>query len=198
MTTQSLKGRKVAILATDGFEQSELEKPKKALEDAGAETKVVAPKDGKIKGWRDKDWGDKVSVDLALDEADASAFDALLMPGGVMNPDSLRLNDRAVEFIKHFTESGKPIAAICHGPWPLIETGFVKGKTMTSWPSLKTDLTNAGAKWVDAEVVVDHGLVTSRKPDDIPAFNRKMIQEFAQAAQGAVAPETFVGGFKYW
>jgi protease I len=180
MNDHKLTGRRVAILATDGFEQSELFEPKKALQASGALVKVVSPKDGEIKGWKHTDWGEKCKVDLSLEDADANDFDALMMPGGVMNPDKLRINEKAIKFIKGFTDSGKPIAAICHGPWPLIETGIVRGRKMTSWPSLKTDLTNAGATWVDKEVVVDQGLVTSRKPDDLPAFNKKMLEEFAE------------------
>jgi protease I len=175
-----LTGKTIAILATDGFEQSELLKPRKALEEEGAKTEVVSLKGGQIKGWDKTDWGEKVDVDKTVDEANAADYDGLLLPGGVMNPDKLRANKDAVAFVKGFTTSGKPIAAICHGPWTLIEAGFVKGKKMTSWPSLKTDLSNAGAIWVDEEVVVDNGLVTSRKPDDIPAFNKKMIEEFAE------------------
>lgn len=189
MADGKLSGRKVAILATDGFEQSELFEPKKALEEAGAEVKVVSPKDGTIKGWNHTDWGDTCKVDLSLEDADAEDFDALMLPGGVMNPDKLRMNEKAIEFIKGFTDTGKPIAAICHGPWPLIETGIVNGRTVTSWPSLKTDLMNAGANWVDREVVTDNGLVTSRKPDDIPAFNRKMIEEFAEGVHTELMKE---------
>ena len=180
MANQNLQGKKVAILATDGFEQSELLQPRKALDDAGATTKVVSPVEGKIKGWNHKDWGQEVPVDIPLSSANANDFDALLLPGGVMNPDHLRMNQQAVEFVKRFTDSGKPVAAICHGPWTLIEAGAVQGHTMTSWPSVKTDLKNAGANWVDKEVVRDGNLVTSRKPDDIPAFNREMIQMFSE------------------
>lgn len=176
----TLTGKKVAILATDGFEQAELLDPKKALNDVGATTQVVSPKDGKIKGWNHTEWGDEVPVDVTLESADTETFDALLLPGGVMNPDHLRMDPRAVDFVRHFTKAGKPVAAICHGPWTLIEAGAVRGKTMTSWPSLKTDLQNAGAKWVDKEVVRDEGLVTSRKPDDIPSFNREMIRLFSE------------------
>jgi protease I len=175
-----LAGRRVAILATDGFEQSELEVPKKALEQAGADVKVVSLKEGSIRGWNNADWGSKVSVDLLLDVASADQFDALVLPGGVINPDKLRINDKAVEFVKGFAQSGKPIAAICHGPWTLINADAVKGRTMTSWRSLKLDLENAGAHWIDAPVVTDHGLVTSRKPDDLPAFCAKMIEEFIE------------------
>jgi protease I len=177
---QTLEGKRVANLATDGFEQDELLLPKAALEKAGAETVVVSPKKGKIKGWKHTDWGKTVPVNVTLDEADATQFDALLLPGGVMNPDHLRRDPQAVNFVRDFSAAGKPIAAICHGPWTLIETGAVRGRRMTSYDSIKTDLQNAGAEWVDEEVVVDHGLVTSRKPDDIPAFNAKMIEEFAE------------------
>jgi protease I len=180
MTSGTLQGKKVAILVTDGFEQSELLEPRKALDDAGATTQVVSPANKKVKGWNHKEWGNEVPVDVSLDSAKADEFDALLLPGGVMNPDQLRMNPKAVEFVKHFTDSGKPVAAICHGPWTLVEAGAVRGHTMTSWPSLKTDLKNAGATWVDKEVVNDHGLVTSRKPDDIPAFNREMIRLFLE------------------
>ena len=173
-----LQGKKIAILATDGFEQSELTKPRQALQDAGAQTQVVSPKDGKINGWSTKEWGDEVSVDVALKSADPGNFDALLLPGGVMNPDQLRMNPDAVRFVKHFFDAGKPVAAICHGPWMLVEADVVRGRTVTSWPSLKTDIQNAGGKWVDKEVVHDNQVVTSRKPDDIPAFNREMIALF--------------------
>jgi protease I len=181
----TLQGKKIAILATDGFEQSELTEPRQALQEAGAETQVVSPKQGKIKGWNHKDWGDEVAVDLALKSANPAEFDALLLPGGVMNPDQLRMNSDAVQFVRNFFEAGKPIAAICHGPWMLVEADIVRGRTVTSWPSLKTDIRNAGGSWVDKEVVKDQQLVTSRKPDDIPAFNREMIALFAQSA---VAP----------
>lgn len=180
MANTSLTGKKVAILATDGFEQSELFEPKKALEEAGAEVLVVSLKSGNIKAWKDKSWGKEIEVDLKVADAHAEEFDALMLPGGVMNPDSLRMNEQAVEFVRAFAAAGKPIAAICHAPWTLIDAGVVSGKEMTSWPSIKADLINAGATWVDREVVVDEGLVTSRKPADIPAFNRKMIEEFAE------------------
>ena len=182
---ENLKGKKVAILAADGFEQAELEKPRQALNDAGAETVLVSPAKDKVKGWDMKDWGREVKVDLLLDEADPAEFDALQLPGGVMNPDHLRMNPKAVQFVKHFFESGKPVAAICHAPWTLVEADVVKDRTVTSWPSLKTDLSNAGANWVDKEVVRDKNLVTSRKPDDIPAFNREMIALFAEGNAGA-------------
>jgi len=177
---QNLNGKTVAVLATDGFEQVELTEPVKALRDAGATVHVVAPKSGQIQGWNHHDRGDKVDVDVTLDQTDAGRYDALMLPGGVMNPDSLRLEPKAIEFVKSFVNSDRPIAAICHGPWTLIDAGGVRGKRMTSWPSLQTDLRNAGATWVDEQVVTDHGLVTSRKPDDIPAFCRKMIEEFCE------------------
>jgi protease I len=180
MTTGTLQGKKVAILVTDGFEQVELTEPRKALDEAGATTKLVSPAGKKVKGWNLKEWGNEISVDVPLDSAKADEFDALLLPGGVMNPDNLRMISKAVEFVKQFTDSGKPVAAICHGPWTLIEAGAVRGRTMTSWPSLKTDLKNAGATWVDKEVVNDNGIVTSRKPDDIPAFKREMIRLFGE------------------
>lgn len=179
----TLKGKTIAILATDGFEQSELIKPKQALEEAGAQTQVVSPSDGKIKGWDKKDWGKEVQVDIPLKSANASRYDALLLPGGVMNPDHLRMNPDAVKFVKQFFDEGKPVAAICHGPWMLVETGAVRGRTVTSWPSLQTDIRNAGGTWVDKEVIVSNGVVTSRNPDDIPAFNREMISLFSKGAQ---------------
>ncbi len=175
-----LEGKKVAILATEGFEQVELLEPRKALEAEGAKTTLVSPKEGKIKAWNMTDWGQEVPVDLALDSASAQDYDALLLPGGVINPDKLRVIPKAVQFVQQFFESNKPVAAICHGPWMLVEAGAVAGRTLTSWPSLQTDIRNAGGNWVDQEVVTDHGLVTSRKPDDIPAFNRKIIEEFAE------------------
>lgn len=177
---QQLTGKRVAIVVTDGFEQDELEKPRKALEAAGAKTEVISPKAGKVKGWKYTDWGSEVAVDKELREADPTEYDALVLPGGQMNPDNLRMDKSAVQFVESFVRSGKPIAAICHGPLTLIEANGVKGRRMTSFPSIKTDLKNAGAEWVDQEVVTDQGLVTSRKPDDIPAFNKKMIEEFAE------------------
>jgi deglycase len=178
----TLQGKTIAILATDGFEQSELEKPKKALEEAGAKTQVVSPTENKIKGWAKKEWGNEVSVDVPLKAADPSQYDALLLPGGVMNPDQLRMNPDAVKFAKSFLDHGKPVAAICHGPWMLVETGAARGRTLTSWPSLKTDIQNAGGTWVDEEVVESQGVITSRKPDDIPAFNREMIKLFSASS----------------
>jgi protease I len=182
MPSNNLNGKRVAILATDGVEQVELTEPRKALDQAGAKTVVVSPKSGKIKGWQHDHWGDEIPVDLTLDQARADDFDALLLPGGVMNPDHLRQDKRAVELVKRFYASGKPVAAICHGPWLLVEADVVRGRSVTSWPSLQTDLRNAGADWSDKEVVTDEGLVTSRKPDDIPAFNAKMIEEFAEGS----------------
>jgi protease I len=182
-----LTGMKVAILATDGFEQSELMRPREALGKAGAETTVVSLKDGKIRGWNHKDWGDSVAVDLLLADASADDFDALLLPGGVMNPDHLRMEPAAVAFVKAFFDADKPVAAICHAPWMVINAGGAKGRRMTSWPSLQTDLRNAGADWVDEESVTDGNLVTSRKPDDIPAFNEAMITLFAE--KGAIAQQ---------
>jgi protease I len=181
----TLKGKKIAILVADGFEQSEFEKPRKALDDAGAETKVVSPADGKVQGWNHDKPGDKVKVDIPLQSANPAEFDALHLPGGVMNPDQLRMIPQAVNFVKHFFESGKPVSAICHAPWTMIEADVVRGRTLTSWPSLKTDLLNAGAHWVDQEVVRDKNLVSSRKPDDLPAFNREMVSLFSGATVGA-------------
>lgn len=175
-----LRNKRVAVLVDNGFEQSELTEPKKALEEAGAKAEIISPQASKVSGWQHGNWGDEFPVHTQLDAAKPEDYDALLLPGGVMNPDKLRINAAAIHFIKHFVDSGKPIAAICHGPWPLIDSGGVRGRRLTSWPSLQTDLRNAGATWVDQEVVVDNGLVTSRKPDDIPAFNRKMIEEFAE------------------
>ena len=175
-----LRNKRVAALVDNGFEQSELLEPKKALEEAGAQVDIVSPQAERVKGWQHTNWGQEVAVDKRLDRAKADEYDALLLPGGVMNPDRLRINAAAVQFIKGFVEAGKPIAAICHGPWTLIEAGAVTGRKLTSWPSLATDLRNAGAQWVDQEVVVDNGLVTSRKPDDIPAFTRKIIEEFGE------------------
>ena len=181
MARGKLDGVRVAILATYGFEQSELLEPRDALQQAGATTEVVAPKGGKIRGWNHTEWGQEVGVDRELQQADPAQYDALVLPGGVMNPDKLRAIPAAVSFARSFFDAGKPVAAICHGPWTVVEAGAAKGHRMTSWPSLKTDLRNAGAEWVDAEVVVDGKLVTSRKPDDIPAFNRAAIELFAQA-----------------
>lgn len=178
--SQQLNGKKVAILVAHGFEQVELTEPKQALEQAGAQTHIVSPEEGQVKGWQHTEWGDQFPVDVALEQANADDYDALLLPGGVMNPDHLRRNQQALQFVRSFFEAGKPVAAICHGPWTLIDAGLVKGRKLTSYESIQSDLKNAGAQWVDQEVVVDQGLVTSRKPDDIPAFNRKMIEEFAE------------------
>src|SRR6476646_2716132 len=177
---RKLDGKKVAILVTDGFEQVEMTKPREALDEAGAETKIVSLNSGKIQGMHHADKGDKFDVDLTLDEARPEEFDALMIPGGLMNPDTLRSTPEAVEFTRHFFEEGKPVAAICHAPWVLIDANVVRGRTLTSWPAIKTDVRNAGGNWVDANVVVDNGLVTSRKPVDIPAFNAKMIEEFCE------------------
>jgi deglycase len=176
----ALSGKRVAILVAEGFEQVEMTGPRKALEEAGAETFLVSPAEDEVQSWKHFERSDRFHVDVPLDEASPEEFDALLLPGGVANPDQLRGNPKAVQFAKHFVDKGKPIGVICHGPWTLIETGALKGRTITSWPTLKTDLQNAGAKWVDQEVVVDHGIVSSRRPDDIPAFNRKIVEEFAE------------------
>lgn len=172
---RELQGKKVAILVENGFEQVELTEPRKALKEAGAETHIVSPVKDKVKGWKHTEWGDELPVDVRLEDARPNEYDALLLPGGVMNPDKLRLNEKAVRFVRAFFEAGKPVAAICHGPWMLVEADVVEGRRVTSYPSIKTDLKNAGADWVDEEVVTDQGLVTSRKPDDIPAFNEKMV-----------------------
>lgn len=181
---EQLAGKRVAALVAKGFEQVELVEPRKALEAAGATVHVVSPEPDTVRGWNHTEWGDDVRVDTQLDRARADDYDALLLPGGVMNPDRLRANPKAVQLVKEFFDDGKPIAVICHGPWTLIEADVVRGITMTSYPSVKTDLRNAGATWVDAEVVVDRGIVSSRKPDDLPAFNRKMIEEFAEGQHG--------------
>jgi protease I len=178
--SKSLSGKKIALLATDGFEYAELTEPKKMLEEAGAQVDVIAPGDAKeIKGWKISDWGGAVKVDRPLDQARPDDYQALLLPGGVINPDKLRMKEEAVSFVRAFGEANKPIAAICHGPWTLINAGQVKGHTMTSWPSLKQDLENAGARWEDREVVRDGNLITSRKPDDIPAFGKAFIELLA-------------------
>ena len=187
MKSKSLTHKKVAILATNGFEKSELFEPKKALEAAGAEVEVISIKSGKIKSWDKKDWGKAIEVDVTLRKADADEYDALVLPGGVMNPDTLRIDEEAIAFIKEFAKANKPIAAICHGPWTLIEAGLVEGRKMTSWPSLQTDLINTGAKWVDEEVVVDGNLVTSRKPDDLPAFNEQLILLITKGTQTLIS-----------
>lgn len=175
-----LLNKRVAILAADGFEQAELEQPKQALEEAGATVSIVSVKDGQIQGMIHADKGDKFDVDLTLAQAKPDEFDALMIPGGLINPDTLRSTPEALDFTKAFFIAGKPVAAICHGPWILADAGLVRGRTLTSWPAIQKDIKNAGGNWVDQEVVVDNGLVTSRKPSDIPAFNKKMIEEFAE------------------
>lgn len=177
---QSLKTKKVAVVVTNGFEQSEFEEPVNALREEGAEVVVISLTTDKIKSWKDKGWGDEFEVQKAIDDVSATDYDALVLPGGVMNPDQLRANKAVVAFATEFMKSGKPVAAICHGPWTLVETGELKGRTVTSFPSLQTDLKNAGATWVDKEVVVDKGLITSRNPGDLPAFCAKLIEEISE------------------
>ncbi|RFA30627.1 protease [Alkalilimnicola ehrlichii] len=177
---KDLTGKRVAILVTDGFEQVEMTEPRQALDDAGAETILVSPKEGPVKGWQMTDWGDEFEVDMLLDEADSEAFDALLIPGGQINPDLLRVQPQAVQFVKDFFDAKKPVGAICHGPWLLAEADVIQGRRMTSYHSIKTDLINAGADWQDEEVVVDEGLVTSRKPGDIKAFCHKLVEEISE------------------
>ena len=180
MAEQKLKGKKVAILAADMFERVELEQPRKALEDAGAHTEVVSIHSGEIQGFDHFDPANKIKVDKTVEEVSPDDYDALLIPGGVGNPDQLRGDENAVNFVRDFAQAKKPMAVICHGPWMLVESGVVRGRRVTSWPTLQTDIRNAGGEWVDKEVVVDEGIVTSRKPDDIPAFNKKMIEEFCE------------------
>jgi protease I len=177
---KKLIDKKVAILVTDGFEQSEFEMPLKTLLDQGAKVEVISLKKGKVKGWKDKNWGDEFEATVAIADAKSGNYDALVLPGGVMNPDKLRMNDEVVDFVSDFLDEGKPIAAICHGPWTLIETNNLEGRKMTSYASIKTDLVNAGVIWVNEEVVVDQGLVTSRSPQDLPAFCKKMVEEIAE------------------
>lgn len=186
---RNLNGKKIAILVEKGFEDIELSSPKQALEEVGAQTFIISPQDGTVRAWNRTDWGQNYPVDVPLRQAKAEDYEALLLPGGVMNPDKLRMNPAAVQFVQDFFTAGKPVAAICHGSWTLIEAGVVKGKTLTSYPSIKTDLINAGANWVDQEVVVDHGLVTSRRPGDIEAFNSKMIEEFAEGHHAPTTPQ---------
>ncbi|SPE18144.1 Protein YhbO [Candidatus Sulfotelmatomonas gaucii] len=186
-SASNLHGKKIAILATDGFEQVELTEPRKAFDEAGAKTEVIAPRDGEIKGWNFREWGESVKVDRTLDGASPQDYDALVLPGGVMNPDRLRMDPLAVEFVRKFVETGKTVAAICHGPWALIEAGVVRSKTLTSWPSIKTDLKNAGAQWVDQEVCTDGQFITSRKPDDIPAFSRATIEAVSRGSKHRAA-----------
>jgi protease I len=180
MADKPLQGKKVAILAADMVERVELEEPRKALDEAGAQTEVISIDDGKIKAFDHFDPAKEIKVDKTVEEVSVDDYDALLVPGGVGNPDQLRGDENAVKFVRDFFEAKKPMAVICHGPWVLVEAGVVRGKTLTSWPTLQTDIRNAGGNWVDKEVVVDDGLVTSRKPDDLPAFNKKMIEEFAE------------------
>lgn len=177
---KQLSNKKVAILVADGFEESEFTKPLEALKEASAQVEVISLHDGKVRAWNEKDWGNEYPVDKTIDQANSKDYDALVLPGGVLNPDQLRMNQDAVNFVGGFFDDSKPIAAICHGPWTLIETGELTGRQVTSYPSLKTDLTNAGAQWVDKEVVVDNGLVTSRNPNDLPAFCKKMVEEIAE------------------
>lgn len=187
MAVKKIQGKKIAILATDGFEQSELFEPRKALLEAGAEVDIVSLEKGSIKGWNETDWGDSISVDKTLDEVKASEYHALMLPGGLFNPDTLRTEQKAVNFVSGFFAEGeqKPVGAICHGPWLLAEANVVADRKVTSYPSIQTDLKNAGAKWVDEKVVVDQGLVTSRKPDDLDAFNRKLIEEICEGRHAA-------------
>ncbi len=181
---ENVKGLKVAILVADGFEQVELVEPRRALDEAGARTSIVSPSAGhRVRGWKSTEWGDNFPIDIALDHARPEEFEALLLPGGVANPDKLRMQPKAVAFVKAFFDADKPVAAICHGPWTIIEAGAAHGRRIASWPSIKTDLRNAGAEWVDQEVVVDGNLVSSRKPDDIPAFNREMVKLFSEMRQ---------------
>jgi protease I len=188
-----LKGKKVAILVAEGFEEAELTSPKEALEREGAQTKVVSPVEEKVRAWDEEDWGKTIRVDVPLNQANANDYDALLLPGGVMNPDKLRRNQKALEFVQGFFDAHKPVAAICHGPWTLIDAGVARGRKLTSYHSIQTDLKNAGADWVDQQVVVDNGLVTSRKPDDLPAFNEKMIEEFAEGIHDQKKESVFAG-----
>ena len=177
---KDLKDIRVAILITDGFEQSEMVEPQRALEEHGAITEIISLKGGRVRAWKHDNWGDEFDVNKTIDSVASADYDALLLPGGVMNPDKLRMNMDAVNFVRDFVEAGKPIAAICHGPWMLVEAGACQGKTMTSYDSIRTDIENAGANWVDEPVVTDEGIVTSRKPADIPQFNKKMVEEFAE------------------
>lgn len=189
-----LNGKRIAILVENGFEQVEMTEPRKALEAAGAQTDLISPQKGKVRAFKHDDPGDSFDVDVSLNDANPDDYDALHLPGGVANPDKLRVNPKAVHFVRRFFEQHKPVSVICHGPWTLIEAGVVKGRKLTSWPSLKTDLRNAGANWVDQEVVTDNGLVSSRKPDDLPAFNRKMIEEFREGKHARQEPAaTFAG-----
>ncbi len=185
--TSDLKGKKVAILIENGFEEVEMTKPREALREAGADTAIVSPQKNKVRAWKFTEWGDEYPVDQQLDGANPDDYDALLLPGGVINPDKLRMEPKAVAFAKSFFDAGKPVASICHGPWTIIEAGKAKGKRIAAWPSLKTDVRNAGAEYIDEQVVVDGKLVTSRKPDDIPAFNREMIKLFSETGASSRA-----------
>ena len=187
MQNPRIDGTRVAIVATHGFEESELTSPRDALRDAGATVHVIAPEAGQIRAWRGSDWGESVSVDATLAEADPESYDALVLPGGVLNPDQLRMREDATRFIRAFFKAGKPVSAICHGAQTLIDCGVLEGRELTSYPSIKLDLKNAGARWTDQEVVTDAGLTTSRTPDDLPAFNRKTIEEIAEGAHAAQA-----------
>ena len=182
----NLEGKRVAILTENGFEEVELTSPKKALEEAGAEVEIVSPQKERVKAWAHDHWSIELPVDVKLEDADPNDYEALVVPGGVLNPDKMRLNDKCVEFAQHFLQEGKPVAAICHGPQLLIETGMLQGRNMTSYPSIKTDLANAGALWSDREVMVDNGLVTSRSPEDLEAFNKKLIEEIKEGQHSPV------------
>lgn len=191
--TGPLNGKKVAILVAEGFEQVEMIEPRKALDLAGAQTVLISSAKRKVRGWKHGKWADDFTVDVQLEDAKPEDYSALLLPGGVLNPDKLRIIPEAVQFVRSFFDAGKHVAAICHGPWILVEAGVLHGRKVTSYPSIKTDLMNAGAQWVDQEVVVDGNLVTSRKPDDIPAFNAAMIEQFAKALQAQPKEEALVG-----
>lgn len=193
---KDLSGKRVAIVVANGFEQIEMTDPREALVGAGAETDLVSIEDGEVKGWEHTKWGETFDVEVPIDDADPDDYDALLLPGGVMSPDRLRQDERVLAFVRAFFESGKPVAAICHGPWTLIDAGVVEGRRVTSYPSIRKDLENAGAEWVDEEVVVDHGLVTSRRPDDLPAFAAKMIEEFAEGRHAGQRERTGAASFE--
>jgi protease I len=188
-----LDGKKVAFVVTDGFEQVELTGPKEGLEKLGATCEIISPKEGKVKGWKHVEWGDELDVDVPIAQASAEEYDAVVLPGGQMNPDKLRNVPEVQSFVRAFAEAGKPVAAICHGPWILIDSGLVDGVRMTSWPTVKTDLVNAGADWVDEEVVVDDGIITSRKPDDVPAFTDKIAEEILEPRHGAARRGSMAG-----
>jgi deglycase len=194
MADKKLQGKRVAIIAADMVEQVELVEPRKALDDAGAQTDLISLKPGTIQAFNHFDPADELQVDRTIEEADASEYDALMIPGGVGNPDQLRGDENVVSFVRGFFDAGKPVAAICHAPWVLVEAGVVRGRKLTSWPTLQTDIRNAGGNWVDQEVVVDQGLVTSRKPDDIPAFNKKMLEEFCEGTHTGQREKTKAAG----